>query len=60
MRSLFTGIGLDLFDFPFSDPISGPKIFSAILTSSTVTGHYLIMFCLSIALKFSTVGHPIM
>jgi hypothetical protein len=51
MRSLFTGIGFFLVDFPLRLPISGPKIFSAFEMSSTVTGQFWIKFCRRIDLK---------
>jgi hypothetical protein len=37
MRSLLTGLGLRLVDLPFRLDMSGPNIFSDMLTSSTVT-----------------------
>jgi hypothetical protein len=57
-RSSFTGLRLLLVLFPFSAPISAPNIFSAISTSSVVTGQLLMIFCCKICLKFATVGHP--
>ena len=38
--SVLTGTGLDLVVFPFKAEISLPKIFSAFLTSSSVTGQF--------------------
>jgi hypothetical protein len=47
-----------LVDLPFSVPISGPKILSAVETSPIVTGQFLMMFWRRMCLKFTTVGQP--
>ena len=50
-RSLFYSRALDA-------PISGPKIFLAMLKSFIVTGKFFIMFCHRICLQFSAVRNP--
>ena len=55
---LCAGSGLLLVIFPFNDPTSGPKAFSAKLISSVVIFAFRIKFMRSIALRSFVVGEP--
>ena len=60
IRSFLTGFNLRLVDLPFRLDMSGPNIFSAILTSSVVTGQFLTIFIQSNGLNLSIAGAPTM
>ena len=45
--------------FPFRDPMSGPKICSAALTSAGVTGQFKCPLFLSASTKVAVLGRPI-
>ena len=59
MRSCLTGFGFHLVKLPFRLDISGPNIFSDMLTSLSVTGQFLMTFIQSNDLKLSTVVVPV-
>jgi len=57
--SLTTGAGFHLVVLPFRLATSGPQIFSAMSTSSSVIGQLAMPFILRIVLRSAMDGHPV-